>query len=611
MAHKARELQADDQVIPQAGNQPVVGCHLGLKSLPLDIEVTRKLMAKNAWATFIFLDVPGDADPELGEQLTADIENALYLGSQPVGEPYRLYARCTTLWMPPLSEENAALAHQYRTHLALAYAIGRPLLAPRSFPVIPAPYQYFYFHNERLDILSGLAKENLDHGLLDQYLEIWAPPARLIQLTRYANPILQSRRGARPDFGQEAPLKTVPAPWPPAESGESTPLKCGLVVNYLDKGGLERQVAHLARRLPDHGVETFVLCLYEGGTTAEQLEAEGVKVYVAGGQPAMAREIIKKEQPDVVNTQMTDQFFLELARELGIPAVETIQNTYVWFSQETWQEEQARSRYFSHAIAVSQLAREYYAKGNPLFNPDWMSIGPNAIDPATLTSEARAEARAQLGLSEEAFLFLMLASYDGRKNQLATLTAFDIMARSHPEALFWFAGNAVDERYHERVQTYRAELKSGERIQLHEFREDIGRLLVAADAFVLNSFFEGWSLAATEALMLGVPLIHSDCGSGRELVGSAGERGLLIPNPGSDPIDLTWQVVNLTMGQKQQRNTSSLSQAMASMVKDRALWAARRGEIQNHARETFSIENTVRRYTEIFQKITYRKSAIT
>ena len=154
----------------------------------------------------------------------------------------------------------------------------------------------------------------------------------------------------------------------------------------------------------------------------------------------------------------------------------------------------------------------------------------------------------RIGLPEEAFLFLMLASYDGRKNQLATLTAFDRVARSHPGARFWFAGNVVDERYFERVKAHREELKTGDRIQLYEFREDIGRLLAAADAFVLNSFFEGWSLAATEALMLGVPLIHSDCGSGRELIGSQGERGILVPNPGSDPIDLTWQTVNLTMG---------------------------------------------------------------
>ena len=44
-------------------------------------------------------------------------------------------------------------------------------------------------------------------------------------------------------------------------------------------------------------------------------------------------------------------------------------------------------------------------------------------------------------------------------------------------------------------------------------------LLAAADGFVLDSFFEGWSLASMEALFAGVPMVLSEVGGAREQIG--------------------------------------------------------------------------------------------
>src|SRR5688572_32156072 len=48
--------------------------------------------------------------------------------------------------------------------------------------------------------------------------------------------------------------------------------------------------------------------------------------------------------------------------------------------------------------------------------------------------------------------------------------------------------------------------------------------LPISDAYVSNSFFEGWSVAASEALWLGLPLVLSECGGSRELIGAEGEQ---------------------------------------------------------------------------------------
>ncbi len=578
-----------------------MGCHLGLAATPVDVAATRRIISKSLHTFFVFLDTPGAESAALGEAVTTGLENAAYLGSREIGQPYPVYACCTALWIPPLAGPLPEPA--YRTLLALAFSIGRPLLAPRDFHFIPAPYQLFYHPGESFDFITGLDKVTLDADLLDRYLAAWTPAACLGQLTRYANAVGETLAVPRPDFGGDKPPVTLPHPWPGPQTAGDTRLKCALAVNTLDKGGLEALVAHLARRLPDHGVETFVLCLQSGGTTAQQLKADGVPVYIADDQPNLIREILQREKPAVVNTHWTGQPFLETARELGLPVVESIHNTYVWFSPEAWLTEQARSRYFTHAIAVSQTVKDYYTMHNTRFDPAWISVVPNGIDPSRMETQGQDLARQTLGLSEDVLLFVLLASYDGRKNQLATMTAFDTFARSHPKARLWFAGNTVNTQYFEQIQAYRESLASRTQIVLHGYRQDTGQLLSAANAFIINSFFEGWSMAATEALMAGTPLIHSECGSAWELAGRHGERGIVIPNPGADSVDLRWEIVAQTMGQKRQRNTDALSQALTAMAEDRQAWTAKRAAIQAYAREEFGIKNTVQRYNRVFRQI--------
>lgn len=606
LALKAREYKKNTWVIPQAGDRAVIGCHIGLGSLPVDVDLVRKMVAKNTWAYFVFVDLPGDESPHLGHKIVADLENAGYIESQNLGEPYQIYACFDMVWIPPLEGEMGELC--YRQILALAYAIARPLLVPRGFQFIPSPYQFYYHPGEVLTSFQSLDRQRMDVSVLDRYLEAWTPIASLRQLTNYADAITQNIAVPRPDFKVEIPPTTQPELWQASVSMDKDFLKCALVVNSLDKGGLEELVAHLARRLPDRGVEIFVLCVHKGGTIAERLRAVGVKVIVANGQEALITETLIREKPDVVNTHLADKLFLEIAYRLGIPIVEVIHNTYVWFNDEDWELEWQRSRYFSHAIAVSQLVKNYYLKKNHLFAPEWISIIPNGIDPDYLRFADRDRARKELGLLDETFLFLFLASYFGNKNQLATLTAFNEVAQRYTEAKLWCVGNVAEVKYFDELRSYRETLKSKDQIELYEFRQDAGILLSAANVLLINSFIEGWSMAATEALMAGIPIIHSECGSAQELVGVAQTRGMLIPNPGYDPIDLTSDLVYRTMWQKQQRNTKALVQAMIYMIENRDEWMAKREEIRNYSMKEYGIENLIERYRQVFRAVNERRN---
>jgi GT2 family glycosyltransferase/glycosyltransferase involved in cell wall biosynthesis len=602
LALKAREYQPKLDLFPQAKGRSVFGCHIGLREYPLDLVKVRQYIDRNPWAYFVFVDLPGLDRPDLGQELVSELENALYLGSLPFGNSYMQYAGFDWVWVPPLVESTQTAV--YRSQLVLAYAIARPLIAPRALNFEVAPYQLYYRDMDRsLDFVNDYDRSILDPDLLDLYLESWSPVSRLDWLLRLANGVTQDRSICRPNFGLESLVETPPIEWKPTVKKDDGPLKCALVADILDKGGVEEIIANLARRLPEYGFDPFVLCVSSGGMIADKLIAEGIRVYIANGQQAAIRNILHKEKPALASTHWAHLGFLQVAGEFGLPVVETVHNAYVWLDSYGWRQEMQRSRYFSGAVAVSELVRQYYIKWNMVYNPNWISVLPNSIDTNRLEMKDYDIARRELGIRDGEFLFLSLASYDGRKNQLGLEFAFDQVARKYPQARLFCVGQIGDTDYHADVVSFRDTLKSKASIELFEHRSDIGLLLSGADSLVINSFFEGWSLAATEALTAGVPLIHSECGSAHELVGENGARGILIPNPAGDPLELTWDMVQRAIPLKQHRSTPALVEAMSEMIIHREEWNARRSSIRSYALSAFGMKTFLHRYSELFYQV--------
>ena len=54
--------------------------------------------------------------------------------------------------------------------------------------------------------------------------------------------------------------------------------------------------------------------------------------------------------------------------------------------------------------------------------------------------------------------------------------------------------------------------------------------MAAADLYVCSSRREGFSTAVTEALIVGTPVVSTDCSGARELLGDNDEYGLVVEN---------------------------------------------------------------------------------
>jgi glycosyltransferase involved in cell wall biosynthesis len=109
------------------------------------------------------------------------------------------------------------------------------------------------------------------------------------------------------------------------------------------------------------------------------------------------------------------------------------------------------------------------------------------------------------------------------------LRAFKQIRAADPNTQLWIAGApaeamskmTVDGRSGF-VSGFVAERSSMDNVRLLGLRRDMPALFGAVDAFVLSSAWEGMPLAVGEAMAMEKPVVATDAGGTRELIGDAG-----------------------------------------------------------------------------------------
>ena len=392
------------------------------------------------------------------------------------------------------------------------------------------------------------------------------------------------------------------------------PLHCALVADTLDVGGTEEVVALLARRLPAIGIRTTVFYTSGiGGTvrhaprTAAALAAEGIAVVQLTHATAKAR--LAEWRPDVISAHAPATWWVELAAELGIPYLETLHGAHAFFDAP-WMtkdmrsrnvaSESARSRNVASLIAVSELVRQQYLATHPDVEPERVVTVPNSVESARIPALDPRACRHWLGLEDE-FLFVTLARHSLQKNTYGLISAFDEVAAAYPEAHLLIAGRPDEGGYPHQARELRDALRSRDRIHLRDHAPWPAAVLGAANAFVLDSYFEGWSLASMEALYAGLPVVLSDVGGAREQVGDGGDRGRLVGNPVGDRLAVNWKTIDESLYARQ-ANRDELVAAMCATVERRHHWASRRDELRRESAARFHPDHSIRGHAAVIRR---------
>jgi glycosyltransferase involved in cell wall biosynthesis len=382
---------------------------------------------------------------------------------------------------------------------------------------------------------------------------------------------------------------------------------CMLVTSTLDVGGTEEVVAFMARNFLRHGFRTTVLHAISDsvangvprGRLGKALAEKGIETVAL--DPHEGRKWIEKRRPDVVSAHYPPLWVLEAAADLSIPCVEVLHGMHVLFNTN-WTQEAQRSAKLARIVSVSELLREQYLLGNPNFPADRIITVPNGTDLKRRPLRKREVARASLGLRQE-FLFVSLGRHCVQKNPYGLVSAFEDVAAQHRHAHLVIAGRVDEPAYFLQVQRLRDSLKCRDRVHLRDNIADPERLLAAADAVVLNSFFEGWALASMEALCAGVPVVVSDVGGAREQVGSVEQRrGHLVPNPVGDPVKVNWDTIREVRFQRQ-ANHGALVSAMSSLISEQSAWLGARDRLIGESAKRFHPDVCLGRHAQVLRDV--------
>ncbi len=358
---------------------------------------------------------------------------------------------------------------------------------------------------------------------------------------------------------------------PPADRGRILPIPISYESNYhiviqvddFDRGGLENVVLCLAEGLRRRGRRVSMLVLGRPGPSVDRARAAGIPVEIGlvESRGVSIREWLQSNQADLVCAHYSTAAAAP-AHDLGIPFVQVIHNAYAWLDDRAFDAYRKADAATTAYLCVSaETAR--YADRRMGLSAEKMIVVPNGVDLDRIDAalnEDPSRTRAELGLSAEDFVFLNVASIHATKAHRLLVKAFARVIDERPSARLVIAGSTSDTDYESRLRREIEAMKLSDRVVLTGHREDVERLYAMADAFVLPSLWEGWSLALTEAACAGLPAIASDVGGARELLASGLGRLIRPPFDSIDQLDA--DVIPRLIGREDPRFLNDLADAM-------------------------------------------------
>jgi glycosyltransferase involved in cell wall biosynthesis len=301
------------------------------------------------------------------------------------------------------------------------------------------------------------------------------------------------------------------------------------VIINLNGGGAERLLTNLLTQQSSTNEHACVVCLQGEGVFRSALESSGVEVIDLGMTrrrdtlSALFRlaELIRKRRPEVVQGWMYNaNIFASLA--LFLAGRRETQLLWGIFCSDTCAYGDVRknffpvlgkyfSRYVDGVIYNAAQARDFHRAFG--FREPRSLVIPNCVDTKMFYRDPglRLPVRLELGIPEDAIVVMIVARVDPMKNWKGMLDAvYDL-----PGIVTVGIGEGTDE-----LPAQPGFIGLG-------WRDDVQRLLSAADIFLLASVFgEGMSMAMVEAMSCSLPCVVTNVGGNGSFIGGV---GIVVP----------------------------------------------------------------------------------
>jgi glycosyltransferase involved in cell wall biosynthesis len=176
------------------------------------------------------------------------------------------------------------------------------------------------------------------------------------------------------------------------------------------------------------------------------------------------------------------------------------------------------TKYATHLVAVSHSARDAFSTPAEFDSLKW-SVLYNGFEFSQFNRDDRERVRAELGIKPLDPVVIHVGRFVPEKNHQGLLAIAKMVNTALPATTWIFVGDGPLRRD---IEAACATMALWSRARFVGTRDDVPRLLGAADAFVFPSLSEGLPGAVVEALATGLPVIASDIPGVREIAERCG-----------------------------------------------------------------------------------------
>ncbi|MCL6261245.1 glycosyltransferase [Aquiflexum sp. TKW24L] len=343
-------------------------------------------------------------------------------------------------------------------------------------------------------------------------------------------------------------------------------MKIFRIVTELDFGGVEKHMELTADGMlayPDY--QMIFLALGKGGQTSKLLSAMGYQVMVLNENPQIPNiklirkliRIFKEEKPDVVHCSNGEGNFhgiwaawwagapLRIGEEVGFP------NHHSYWKQIFRLTYTKANKIIAISKAVKNVLMELGEASDQKIEVIYYPMGKPKLElPREEKEKIDALIKQLKGGAHDPFIFITTCRLVGIKNLDGLITALSKLQTRvmDKEVQVWIIGEGPEK---ESLTALAHKMGVEAQVKFLGFHANVNRFLLAADAFILPSFSEGFSLSLAEAMQLGLPSVATKIGGPSEIIKS--HTGLLLdPNDHEDMVAQMKSMVEMDAEERKQ-----------------------------------------------------------
>ena len=352
------------------------------------------------------------------------------------------------------------------------------------------------------------------------------------------------------------------------------------LIKGLARGGAERLVSAMAPRIDRTRFEVEVAYLVpEADAFVPDLEGASIRVHCLQARgnveprwPARLQRLLREGHYEIVHSH--SPLVGSVARLVAPRGTRHFYTEHNMWDVYRW------PTFAANAVSYTRNERVFAVSGGvatSIARPWWARIGRmppvetllHGVDVASSPHgrEARAAARARLGISPDIPVFGNVANFSPKKDQATLLRAFATVRERVPKALLLLIGMGPLEDHLRRTVR---DLGATDAVRFLGSRDDVAELLPALDVFVLSSTYEGLPISLLEAMAAEIACVCTAVGGIPEALRD-GVDGRLVPPAQSDVLAEALREVMLDTAQRQRLGSNGRSRVSAEFDLSRAV----------------------------------------